>query len=119
MSGKRRNPGLIRIICTGSFHKDERGFHRHGFHFVKEMRLLRFEDGSYTINDAHVSSAVFAPVKPAHRVADERVHWFECTCGRDFQRQDRKLMPHVMALYVAAGAPYPGATRIDLDITTI
>ena len=113
--GRRPKPNLVRVICTRSYHRDEPKFKQNGFRLVELMELLPMADGGYTHNGLGMSPAVIYPVKPH---AGEPVYIFSYTCELNIQRQRRKLMPHVLALYEAAGV-LPGTTRVDLDITTL
>jgi hypothetical protein len=113
--GRKPKPNLVRIICAARSHWDEPKFKRNGFHLVELMELLPMADGGYTLNRLGLSPAMKAPVK---RHPSPFVYVFYCTCERNLQLQEPKLMPRVLARYEAAGVA-PGAARIDLDITTL
>jgi hypothetical protein len=126
VSGKRkRKVGLVRIICTDPYHRDTAEFARRGFHFVCAMELfpvqtnVRGESRPFSLNMNGVSSAAIAPVKQALRVYGEHVYKFECSCGRDVQRAEFKLVDLVVPMLAAAAAVDHLATRVDLDITTL
>jgi hypothetical protein len=113
--GRRPRSDLIRVICTDSRHWAEPKFIRHGFHLIELMTLLPLANGGYTMNALGVSPAAKYPVK---RHPSPFVYVYPCTCGRNLQMEDPKIMPRVLALYEAAGVA-PGTARIDLDITTL
>ncbi len=75
--------------------------------------------GGFTLNRKGISAAAIAPAKPVVRADGQYLYWFECTCPRDVQRLESKLVDHVLALIAAAGAADPLTARVDLDITTI
>jgi hypothetical protein len=83
------------------------------------MVLLPMADGGLTLNWKGISPAQIAPVKPIIKAQGEHVFRFECSCGRDVQRTEFKLLDRVTALFKAAVSADPRATRVDLDITTI
>ena len=116
MSRNHRVPGIVRVLCTDSYHHDSPEFTQHGFHHLCTLKLAHRQGGpssDFTIVPRNTNSK--KPVKDFARADGLLVFKFECPCGLDVQRLETYLVKLVM-LYSAAN---PSATRFDLDITTI
>ena len=114
----------MRVVCTDRYHRDTEEFTRRGFRFLEALELLPVHTNapasrSFTLNRKSISSDQMAPVKAGRREHGEHVYRFKCSCGRDEQHAEFKLVDLVVARFKAACAVDPRATRIDLDITTI
>ncbi len=122
MSGRRRRtPGVlhVRVVCTDPYHRDTEEFARRGFHFVCAMDSLDKADGGFTLSLADYGRAAVGPTKGAVHADGQFTYKLLCSCGRDLQLGETKLVDGVTALFAAARAADPRATRIDLDIAIL
>jgi len=116
---RRRTPGLlrVRVICRDPFHRDTAEYRRRGFHFVCALDCHPVPEGRYALGLADYGRQAVGPGKDIH--ADGQFAYkLLCSCGRDVQLRDTKLGDGVVALFVAAWAEDPRATRVDLNIAT-
>lgn len=120
MSWNHRTPGIVRGLCTDSYHHDSREFAERGFHYLSTLKLVHDStrpDGGpgpwFRIMWRGPMSR--APVKDFRRPDGLWVFRFDCSCGLDPQELETRLVKRAMQHWAAN----PGTTRFDLDITTI
>ena len=135
MSRSHRKPGVARIVCTDSYHRDTPEYAGHGHHYLGTLRLawrplahpdddgLR-QHGPFAplpaADDPGVTlmwsgAAQDAPVKDYRRPDGTRTFTFRCACGLNPQRNEAYLL----TLLTRCLAANPGASRVDIDITTL
>jgi hypothetical protein len=119
VSGRRRRPERVHITCTDSFHRDTAEFARRGFHFVCALDCLPVADGGFTLSLADYGCAAVGPAKDAARVDGGFTYKLLCSCGRDLQLRDTRLIAGAAALFAAARAADPRARRIAVDIAIL
>ena len=117
---RRRTPGLlrVRVICRDPFHRDTAEFARRGFHFVCALDCTPVPDGRYALGLADYGRGAVGPGKHLH--ADGQFAYkLLCSCGRDLQVRETKLVEGVTVLFAIAHAEDPHVTRVDLDIAIL
>ena len=100
MSRNHRTRGIIRVLCTDTYHHDTREFAEHGFHYLRTLRMT-YRQGSpgppFTITWRN--TAPDKPVKDFCRADGLWVFKFECPCGLDPQRVETYLVELVLQYF--------------------
>jgi hypothetical protein len=132
---KRHSPDILRITCTGSFHRDSDEWARYGHHHLRNLRQIEGRDRTRLIvpgsrqrtrlvqTTTPDGVVIFerpedpqSPVKDYRLVGSERflIFRFRCECGRDVQRREDEL------LEIAARhrRELPGQ-RVEIDIVRL
>jgi hypothetical protein len=137
MTRKQAPAGVVRIICTNSYHHDTGEFRQYGHHC---LRTLRLGYGQWDLSEGFTSRGqrprapgvqgtdpdgkpvlIYMGIRPGQPVkkfpqTDPGLTYkFKCSCGRKRERHESYLMDLVWRHLEAD----PGATRIDIDITTL
>jgi hypothetical protein len=114
VSRRHRALGIIRALCTDSYHRDTPEFAEHGFHYLCTLKLLHRPGGPTPgFTTVPRSNASDKPVKNFGRADGLWVFRFACPCGLDPQRTETYLAERAVRYFLAN----PAATRFDLDIT--
>ena len=80
MSRNHRKAGVIRIICTDSYHHDSAEFARTGYHYLVALHMAQRQDGSASpiwIGNGKVGG----PMKSYRRPDGSWIFRFRCSCG--------------------------------------
>ena len=112
MSRNHRKPGVVRVVCTATYHHDSPEFAGKGYFYLGTLRMFPIPDPP----GVEVRSFRSKFIKDfAH--SDGQKRWrFSCECGLDPQVRMSRL---IAELRKRAGAAPPGTTRLQLDIVTL
>jgi hypothetical protein len=136
MPRSHRRPGVVRIVCTDTFHRDTEEWARYGHHHLLNLRQVEVHgrarlivpgakqrtrtvqvttpDGSLVLFEQEEDPK--SPIKPYRLVGDERhfIFQFQCSCGRYPQRREDELLG-IAARFREA---FPGR-RVEIDLVRL